>query len=187
MTNLGNIAAVARREYTVRVRTRSFIFGTLVLLVAVLAIAFAPIIIRAIDLQDEQKIAVHVATSDLTSDPVATLSALLNATTDTGAATADRPPDYAVVAVPDLGRRPAGRGCRRVLGGPGDRSVGQRRPRVHPLHERQCDRPDGRAHQAGLDGHRRQRSARATRGPVVGPGDPVHPGAIRGRVAGSGA
>ncbi len=102
MTNLGNIAAVARREYTVRVRTRSFLFGTLALLVAVLAIAFAPIIIRAIDLQDEQQIAVHVATSDVTSDPVATLSALLNATTDTGASTADRPPDYAVVAVPDL-------------------------------------------------------------------------------------
>ena len=32
-----NIVAVARREYTVRVRTRSFVLGTLVLLVAVLA------------------------------------------------------------------------------------------------------------------------------------------------------
>ncbi len=102
MIGLGNIAAVARREYTVRVRTRSFIFGTLILLLAVLAIAFAPIIIRAIDLRDGQRVAVHAVAAGLRTDPVATLSVLLNATTDTGTATSNDAPDFTVVAVPDL-------------------------------------------------------------------------------------
>ena len=47
MSGLANVAAVARREYMVRVTTRSYVFGTVVLLVGVLAIAFAPVIIRA--------------------------------------------------------------------------------------------------------------------------------------------
>jgi len=102
MSSLGNIASVARREYTVRVRTRSFVLGTLVLLVAVLAIAFAPIMIQAIDQTDEQRIAVHVAASDLQSDPVGTLSVLLNASTDTGAADPDQERDFVIGDVPDL-------------------------------------------------------------------------------------
>jgi len=102
MTDLGNIAAVARREYTTRVRTRSFIFGTLILLVAVVAITFAPIIIRALAQNDAQRIAVRVAAADVQGDPVATLSALLNATTETGSATPDTKADFVVTAVPDL-------------------------------------------------------------------------------------
>jgi ABC-2 type transport system permease protein len=102
MTNVVNIAAVARREYTTRVRTRSFVFGTILLLAAVVAIAFAPIIIRAIDQTDAQKIAVYVAASDLRGDPVETLSALLNASTETGAATGEAKVDFVVSADPDL-------------------------------------------------------------------------------------
>lgn len=102
MTDLGNIAAVARREYTTRVRTRSFIVGTLVLVAAMVAMAFAPIIIRAIDQGDAQRIAVHVAPTDLKSDPVATLGALLNASTETGTASAGGKADYVVSAVDDL-------------------------------------------------------------------------------------
>lgn len=97
MSGLGNIAAVARREYTVRVRTRSFVLGTIALLVGVLAIALAPIIIRAIDQTYRQRIAVHVAAADLRGDAVATLTVLLNASTDT-----EGQPDFVVSAVPDL-------------------------------------------------------------------------------------
>jgi ABC-2 type transport system permease protein len=102
MSGIGNIVAVARREYTVRIRTRSYLLGTLVLIVGVVAIAFAPIIIRAIDQGDEQRIAVHIAVLDLESDPVAILSVLLNASTDTGGAAPQRQRDFAVTAVPDL-------------------------------------------------------------------------------------
>jgi len=101
MTDIGNVAAVARREYTTRVRTRSFIVGTLILLVAVVAIAFAPIIIRAIDTTNTQRIAVNVTATDLQGDPVATLGTLLNAKTATGAAT-DQTPEFVVVSDPDL-------------------------------------------------------------------------------------
>lgn len=102
MNGFNNIVAVARREYSVRVRTRSFIFGTIVLLISVLAIAFLPIIIRAVDQADEQKIAVHVGAPDVRGDPVATLSALLNATTDTGTAATTGGPEFVVTTVPDL-------------------------------------------------------------------------------------
>ena len=79
MTGLGNVYAVARREYTIRIRTRSFLLGTLILLIGVIAIAFAPIIVRAIDQSSQQDLAVHVAAADLQTDPVATLSKLVNA------------------------------------------------------------------------------------------------------------
>jgi len=102
VTGVRNIAAVARREYTVRVRTRSFVVGTVLLLVAVFAIAFIPIIVGAVDQTNQQKIAVHLAAADLQGDPVATLAALLNASTDTGAAAPPTTPDFAVSAVPDL-------------------------------------------------------------------------------------
>jgi ABC-type Na+ efflux pump permease subunit len=102
MTGLSNILAVARREYAIRVRTRSFLFGTLVLLLSVAAIAFAPIVVRAIDQSTQQRIAVHLAATDLRTDPVATLTAIMNAPTDTGATTSDARPDYVISAVPDL-------------------------------------------------------------------------------------
>jgi ABC-2 type transport system permease protein len=102
MTGLANVYAVARREYTIRIRTRSFLFGTLVLLIGVLAIAFAPIIVKAIDQSSQQKIAVHVAATDLKTDPVTTLSILVNASTNTGATPTNAKPEFVVTAVPDL-------------------------------------------------------------------------------------
>ena len=102
MTGLANIFAVARREYTTRIRTRSFLFGTLVLLLSVIAIAFAPIIVEAIDQTSQQKIAVHVAATELKSEPVTTLSTLINASANPSATTTDAKPAYLVSAVPDL-------------------------------------------------------------------------------------
>jgi ABC-2 type transport system permease protein len=102
MTGLANVFAVARREYTIRIRTRSFLFGTLILLLSVIAIAFAPIIVKGIDQTSQQKIAVHVTATDLKSDPVTTVSVLINASANTSVTTTDVKPDFVVIAVPDL-------------------------------------------------------------------------------------
>lgn len=102
MTGLANIYAVARREYTTRIHTRSFLFGTLILLLSVIAIAFAPIIVEAIDQSNQQKVAVHVTATDLQSDPVTTVSVLVNGAAGPNATTTAAKPDYVVTAVPDL-------------------------------------------------------------------------------------
>ncbi len=102
MTGLGNIYAVARREYSIRVRTRSFLVGTLILVIGVLTIAFAPVIVKVIDQSSQQNIAVNVTATDLKTDPVATLSTLVNASTETGVSATDTKPDFVVNAVPDL-------------------------------------------------------------------------------------
>ncbi len=102
MTVFANAFAVARREYLIRLRTRSYLVGTLMLVVAVMAIAFAPVIVRAIDRSSQQRIAVHVAATGLVADPVKTLGVLMNASTDTGAATPDVKQAFVVSSVPDL-------------------------------------------------------------------------------------
>ncbi len=102
MSSLSNIRAVGRREYTVRIRTRSFLFGTLLLVIGVLAIAFLPVIIRYIDRSDATKVAVNVTAADLQSDPVATLTALLNAPAGGQAPSPGEQPAFIVTTVPDL-------------------------------------------------------------------------------------
>jgi len=98
--SLSNIIAVARREFTVRARTRSFRVGTAVLILGVIVLAFVPVIGRYLDRGGTERIGLQVAVSDLTVDPAATLDALLNATTSTDA-TPGRT-RYEVVAVSDL-------------------------------------------------------------------------------------
>jgi len=106
MTSIANIATVARREFEVRARTRSFLLGTLLLVIGVLAIALLPVIVRVIDRQDATKVAVVVTAEDLTSDPVATLTQLLNAPTGT-TPDPEAAPDYTVTRLQDVdaGRR----------------------------------------------------------------------------------
>jgi ABC-2 type transport system permease protein len=101
MTNLANIGNVARREYEVRIRTRSFIFGTIALVIGVVVMALLPVIVSYFDRTGGEKIAVYQEVADLPTDPVATLSALLNAPTNTGQAAGDQP-DFKVSAVADL-------------------------------------------------------------------------------------
>ena len=106
MTSIANIATVARREFEVRARTRSFLLGTLLLVIGVLAIALLPVIVRVIDRQDATKVAVVVTAEDLTSDPVATLTQLLNTPTGT-TPDPEAAPDYTVTRLQDVdaGRR----------------------------------------------------------------------------------
>jgi len=76
------------------------------LVIGVLAIALLPVIVRVIDRQDATKVAVVVTAEDLTSDPVATLTQLLNAPTGT-TPDPEAAPDYTVTRLQDVdaGRR----------------------------------------------------------------------------------
>ena len=85
MSDLSNIAAVAEREYRVRVRTRSFIVGTILVVAGVIAIAMVPLILRAIEgTGATSRVTVWTDVADLPADPAATLAALLNAPTLAG-------------------------------------------------------------------------------------------------------
>jgi ABC-2 type transport system permease protein len=77
-----NVGVIARREFTVRARTRSFLLGTAVLVLGVLGIAFVPTILSYLDRSDAREVGVWVDATDLASDPVATLDALLGGSAD---------------------------------------------------------------------------------------------------------
>lgn len=102
MNTLGNIGAIARREYSVRVRTRSFLIGTALLVIGVAVIAFLPLIVRYIERSDSQQIAVYVGPTDLTSDPVGTVSVLLNPPAASNQPATGDPPDFTITRVEDL-------------------------------------------------------------------------------------
>ena len=111
---LGNIVAVARREFVTRATTRSFVISTALLVVAAAILGLAPVVIGYIDRNTSQSIEVHVGAADLHGDPVSTLDALLNApalqggagaTDGSGAGTTPGGPatkDYRVSLAPDL-------------------------------------------------------------------------------------
>jgi ABC-2 type transport system permease protein len=96
-----NVFAIARREFFVRARTRSFLFGTLLLAVAGAALVLAPIGIRWLEGEGvgAEKIGVvnDATDPDLTFDPVTRLSLQLNASATGGEA------DFEVVASPGEG------------------------------------------------------------------------------------
>ena len=91
MSNLPNIRAVARREVSVRTRTRAFRLGTLALLIGIVAIAFAPVLVSVIEGASTDRVAVYDG-SDVAADPAATLDAVLNPP--------DGDPDAAIIVVP---------------------------------------------------------------------------------------
>jgi ABC-2 type transport system permease protein len=95
-----NIVAVARREFTVRVRTRSFLWGTVLLVVGVVAIALAPVIIQALERSDSTKVAVVAPTEALGQRASMTITSLLN-TSVVGSGDEDAP-DFVVTLVDDL-------------------------------------------------------------------------------------
>jgi len=101
MSTLTNSIAIARREYVVRARTRSFVIGTALLVFGVAVIGFLPVIVSYFDRAESERIAVYVGPTDLTSDPVTTLSVALNPPAKGQTATAD-PLDFTVSKVDDL-------------------------------------------------------------------------------------
>ncbi len=92
-----NVLAVARREFTVRVQTRSFVIGTLFLAVAGLTLALAPIGIRWFEGESKATIGVvdQAAGPSLTFDPVSRLAVVLNTSA------ADDEGGYTVEAIVD--------------------------------------------------------------------------------------
>ncbi len=102
MSTIANTYAVARREFVSRARTRTFVFGTALLVIGVVAIAFAPVIVRYVDRGDTQRVAVWTGATGVGVDPVSTISALLNAPSGSASTTPGAKPDYEVSAVPDL-------------------------------------------------------------------------------------
>jgi len=107
MSTASNIATIARREYLVRVRTRSFVLGTALLVIGVLVIAFLPLIVRQLDRVNPTKIAVVASEPGLAQTAAGTLSGVLNAPTGTGIPDPGAPPDFVISVVPDVaaGRR----------------------------------------------------------------------------------
>ena len=79
MSTRSNVGNIARREYLVRVRTRSFVLGTILLLAGVVVIAFLPVIIRGMDDVTTTKVVVVAEEPALAASSAATLTALLNA------------------------------------------------------------------------------------------------------------
>ncbi|MBA3877442.1 MAG: hypothetical protein C0498_11005 [Anaerolinea sp.] len=102
-TNLRNIAAVARREFVWRGRTRTFRLTTALLVVVGVAVALAPVIIRFIDrgsAGDRVEVAVGNAVPGI-DVPVA-LGLLLNAPTPGLPESGDSTPDFRVEATSDV-------------------------------------------------------------------------------------
>jgi ABC-2 type transport system permease protein len=101
----GNVVAVARREYLARGRTRTFKLTTVILVLAGLGIALAPVLLRAVFGEGEQtRIEVVVGDSNPGVDIAPNLGAILNAPlipTTGGSGTSDSPPKYAVSTVTD--------------------------------------------------------------------------------------
>jgi ABC-2 type transport system permease protein len=104
MSRTANIVAIGRREFTIRIRTRSFMLGTALLVIGVVAIAFLPVLIGKIDSIDATKVAV-VATEDAVGARAkATIATLLNSASSgpSGAPATTAAPDFEVAVLPDL-------------------------------------------------------------------------------------
>jgi ABC-2 type transport system permease protein len=104
MRRSANILAIARREFTIRVGTRSFLIGTALLVIGVVAMAFLPVLIGKIDSIDATKLAVMAPEKTLAARAQATISTLLNPdpTGQASGSTTGAQPDFVVAVVPDL-------------------------------------------------------------------------------------
>ena len=75
---LPNALHVARREYLVRVRSRTYVISTILLVIAVAAFTLLPTVLQAVGVGDDRRsIALDVQAEDLPSDPAVTLRLLL--------------------------------------------------------------------------------------------------------------
>jgi ABC-2 type transport system permease protein len=99
-----NIAAVARREFTFRARTRAYRFTTVLLVVFGVALAMLPTILTLLEGDDVgDRVEVVVGTSDLQLDVVLSLGAILNTSDPSIPAPGDDDPlpRFTVVAATD--------------------------------------------------------------------------------------
>lgn len=106
MSTISNIGAIARREYTVRARTRTFVIGTVLLVIGVAVIAFLPVIVRAIEGTSSTKVAVVAPTEALGERASMTITSLLNSSVV--GSSDDDTPDFVVTVVDDVAAARAG-------------------------------------------------------------------------------
>ncbi|HET9681381.1 MAG TPA: hypothetical protein VFP19_05020, partial [Candidatus Limnocylindrales bacterium] len=100
---LANVRAVARREYLARARTRTFRITTVVLVIAALGLAMAPILIRFIGQgSGPSKIEVSLGDSAPKVDVVGQLQALLNAQSGSDSLSTGGAPDYEITTTTDI-------------------------------------------------------------------------------------
>jgi ABC-2 type transport system permease protein len=104
MSTMSHMTSVARREASVRVRTRTFVLGTALLVLGVVAIALVPVIVQYIEGNATQRVTVYVGAADLAADPTSTLRTLLNVTpaTDTAGASPSAHEAFDVTTASDL-------------------------------------------------------------------------------------
>jgi ABC-2 type transport system permease protein len=96
---LSNVVAVARREYLARARTRTFRVTTVLLVVAALVVALAPVLIRWVDRSSgPTAIEVSIGDSQPAVDVPRTIAAVLNA----AAGSSNSNPTYTVTSTSDV-------------------------------------------------------------------------------------
>ncbi len=101
MSGIANIRTIARREVTVRVRTRSYRLGTALLAIGVIAMAMLPVIITKIGGVSSSKVAVVAPEATVAARAQATITTLLNPTSSGSGATPSAP-DFVISIATDL-------------------------------------------------------------------------------------
>jgi ABC-2 type transport system permease protein len=102
MTDLfPNALHVAKREYLIRVRNRSFRITTILLGLAVLLVTLAPTLLAVVGAGDPARIAVAVEADDLAQDPIASLQQVLTVGADPDAEGGRDPADQPEVTRAD--------------------------------------------------------------------------------------
>jgi ABC-2 type transport system permease protein len=101
MSTWSNIVAVARREFLVRIRTRSFTIGTALLVLGVVVIALLPVIVSHFDRTGAARIALAAPDDATAARARLTITTLLNPPPDATGANAQAP-DFEVIVAPDV-------------------------------------------------------------------------------------
>jgi ABC-2 type transport system permease protein len=83
---IGNIALIARREYAERVRSRAFVFSTLLLAGLAVLVALIPLAVRFVDQVTVTRVAVVSADPTLADRAVSVMDSFLNAQLEAGSA-----------------------------------------------------------------------------------------------------
>jgi ABC-2 type transport system permease protein len=81
---IGNVVLVARREFTERVRSRAFVFSTLLLAGLAVVVALIPLGVRLVDKATVSRVAVTATEPGLATKAIATMDGFLNAKLDSG-------------------------------------------------------------------------------------------------------
>lgn len=87
---IANVGLVARREYAERVRSRAFVFSTVLLAALAVVIALIPLAVRFVDQVTVTRIAVVAPDGTLGARAVSVMDAFLNAQLESGASTTKR-------------------------------------------------------------------------------------------------